>query len=125
MKDGITRPQVAVAQPLGHPDTDSHQQTTADSIYVYFEKLLDERADVRRDDLMSHFLDAEVEGERLTRDEIVDIGFQLLIAGLDTVTAALDCSFGYLARHPDARRQTVEQTESIPSVRAELVRWQT
>jgi cytochrome P450 len=125
MKDGIIRPQVVVGQPLGHPDTDSHQQATADSIYAYFEKLLDERADARRDDLVSHFLDAEVEGERLTRDEIVDICFQLLIAGLDTVTAALDCSFGYLARHPDDRRQIVEHPESIPSVVEELLRWET
>ncbi|HKA93641.1 MAG TPA: cytochrome P450 [Acidimicrobiia bacterium] len=125
MKDGIIRPQVVVGQPLGHPETDRHQQATADAIYAYFEKLLDERAGVRRDDLVSHFLDAEVEGERLTRDEIVDIGFQLLIAGLDTVTAALDCSFGYLARHPDGRRQIVEHPESIPSTVEELLRWET
>src|SRR5437870_8491405 len=56
MKDGIIRPQVVVGQPLGHPDTDSHQQATADSIYVYFEPLLAERAGVRRDDLISHLL---------------------------------------------------------------------
>ena len=125
MKDGIIRPQVVVGQPLGHADTDSHQQATADSIYVYFEKLLDDRAGIRRDDLLSHFLDAEVEGERLTRDEIVDIAFQLLIAGLDTVTAALDCSFGYLASHPDDRRQIVQHPESIPNVVEELLRWET
>jgi cytochrome P450 len=125
MKDGIIRPQVVVGQQLGHPDTDRHQQSTADAIYAYFEKLLDERVGVRHDDLVSHFLDAEVEGERLTRDEIVDIGFQLLIAGLDTVTAALDCVYGHLARHAGDRRHIVEHPESISSVVEELLRWET
>jgi cytochrome P450 len=125
MKDGIIRPQVVVGQPLGHPDTDAYQQTIADSIYAYFENLLDQRAGVRRDDLLSHFLDADVDGDRLSRDEIIDIGFQLLIAGLDTVTAALDCFFGHLARHPDEQRLLVKHPESIPSVVEELLRWET
>jgi cytochrome P450 len=125
MKDGIIRPQVVVGQPLGHPDTDAYQQKIADSIYAYFETLLDQRAGVRRDDLVSHFLDVEVEGDRLSRDEIIDIGFQLLIAGLDTVTAALDCLFGFLAQHPDQQRQVVEHPESIPGVVEELLRWET
>lgn len=125
MKDGIIRPQVVVGQPLGHPETDAYQQEIADSIYAYFETLLDQRAGVRRDDLVSHFLDAEVEGDRLSRDEIIDIGFQLLIAGLDTVTAALDCLFGYLARHPDEQRRLVRHPESIPGVVEELLRWET
>jgi cytochrome P450 len=125
MKDGIIRPQVVVGQPLGHPDTDAYQQRIADSIYAYFETLLDQRTGVHRDDLVSHFLNAEVDGDRLRRDEIIDIGFQLLIAGLDTVTAALDCFFGYLAQHPDRQQQLVRHPGSIPDVVEELLRWET
>ena len=36
-------------------------------IYEYFEKVLDEREVERRDDLLQQFLDAEVDGHRLTR----------------------------------------------------------
>jgi cytochrome P450 len=125
MKDGIIRPQAVVGQPLGHPDTDAHQQATADSIYLYFEKLLAERGDDRRDDLISHFLDAEVEGERLTPDEIVDICFLFLIAGLDTVSASLECIFGHLAQHPESRRPFIEEPEKIPSALEEFLRWET
>ena len=100
MKDGIIRPNHVVGHDLGHPETDAYQQATADSIYEYFEALLDERASVRRDDLLSQFLDAEVDGDRLSRDDILDICFLFLIAGLDTVSASLDCFFGYLAEHP-------------------------
>ena len=69
--------------------------------------MLDEREAERRDDLLWQFLDAEVEGDRLSREDILDICFLFLIAGLDTVTASLDCMFAYLAQHPEQRRQLV------------------
>src|SRR5262245_50699366 len=125
MKDGIIRPNHVVGQDIGHPETDAYQQATADSIYEYFEGLLDERASVRRDDLLSQLLEAEVDGERLSREDILDICFLFLIAGLDTVSASLDCFFGHLAAHPDDRRQLIEDPDSIPQVVEELLRWET
>jgi cytochrome P450 len=125
MKDGIIRPQHVVGQPLGHSDTDTYQQATADSIYEYFEQVLDERADDRGDDLISLFLDAEVDGDRLSRNDILDICFNFIIAGLDTVSAALDCFFGYLARHPDQQKTIVADPDVIPRVVEELLRWET
>ena len=125
MKDGIIRPQHVVGQPLGHPDTEAHQQTTADSIYAYFEALLAQRGDDRRGDLISRFLEAEVDGERLSGDEIVDICFLFLIAGLDTVSASLDCIFGHLAQHPETRRHLVERPDGIPQAVEEFLRWET
>jgi cytochrome P450 len=125
MKDGIIRPDQLSGEPRGTPATDTLQQETADSIYAYFEELLDARADERHDDLVSRLLDAEVDGDRLGRTDILDICFLFLIAGLDTVSASLDCFFGYLAQHPDARRTIVERPENIPSVVEELLRWET
>jgi cytochrome P450 len=125
MKDGIIRPDQVAGEARGHPATETLQQETADSIYAYFEELLDERADVRHDDLVSRLLDAEVDGDRLGRTDILDICFLFLIAGLDTVSASLDCFFGYLAQHPDARREFVDRPENIPSMVEELLRWET
>jgi cytochrome P450 len=125
MKDGIIRPDHVVGRERGHPETDAHQQATADSIYDYFEGLLDERASLRRDDLLSQFLAAEIDGDRLNRDDILDICFLFLIAGLDTVSASLDCFFGHLAGHPEDRRRLVDAPELIPSMVEELLRWET
>ena len=125
MKDGVIRPDQVVGQPFGHPDVDALQQATADSIYAYFDALLDERAGTERDDLLTAFMTAEVDGDRLTRDDVVDICFLFLIAGLDTVTASLDCFFGRLAENPVARRQIVEDPGSIPGIVEELLRWET
>ncbi len=125
MKDGMIRPDAVVGHELGHPETEAHQQKTAESIYAYFEQLVDERATDLRDDLLSHFLRAEVEGDRLTHEEILDICVLFLIAGLDTVTASLDCFFGNLAEQPEARRKIVEEPDSIPAMVEEMLRWET
>jgi len=124
MKDGIIRPFLVTGEPRGSEVTDAYQQATADSIYEYFERLIDERGSTRGDDMLSHLLDVEVDGDRLTREEIVDIGFQFLIAGLDTVTAALDCFFGYLAQHPEHRKALVADPDAIPNAVEELLRWE-
>lgn len=125
MKDGVIRPDHVVGREFGHPETDALQQATADSIYAYFERVVDEREGERRDDLLSHFMHAEVDGDRLTREDIVDICFLFLIAGLDTVGASLDCFFGHLAQDTAARRRLVDDPDSIPTVVEELLRWET
>lgn len=125
MKDGVIRPDVVVGHEFGHPETEAHQQATADSIYEYFEQKLDERAGDEREDLLSHLLHAEVDGDRLSRDDVLDICFLFLIAGLDTVTASLDCFFGRLAQDPAARRKIVEDPDTIPAIVEELLRWET
>ena len=125
MKDGIIRPHLAVGVPWDSPEMHEHQQRTADSIYEYFDQLLDQRQAEPRDDLLSRFLEAEVDGDRLTREDILDICFLFLIAGLDTVSASLDCIFGYLVAHPDHRRQIVDDPSVVPSVIEELLRWET
>lgn len=124
MKDGIIRPFHVLGTSINDPRTQELRETSAASIYDYFNEVLDHRQANRRDDLLSHFLDAEVEGERLTRDEILDICFLLLIAGLDTVSASLDCFFRYLAEHPGKRAALVADPAISPAVVEELLRWE-
>ena len=125
MKSGIIRPNIVTGRPYGSREAQEHQQKTADSIYEYFSKVLVEREADRRDDILSSFLDATVDGHRLTHEDIVDICFLFLIAGLDTVTATLDCMFGYLANHPEQRKQIAENPSIIPTAVEELLRWET
>ncbi len=125
MKDGIIRPDQVLDEPYGSPTMIAYQKEIADSVYDYFNMVLDQRELERRDDLLSRFLDAEVEGHRFSREDILDICFLFLIAGLDTVTSTLDCMFSYLAQHPDQRRQLVDDPSLIPAVMEELLRWET
>ncbi|HET9075881.1 MAG TPA: cytochrome P450 [Acidimicrobiales bacterium] len=125
MKDGIIRPDRVTGTIPGHPDAIAHQKRTAASIYRYFERVLDERAAAPRPDLISGLLSAEIDGVRLSREEILDIAFLFLIAGLDTVTASLDCMFAFLAAHPGHRRRISEDPDVIPAAVEELLRYET
>ncbi len=124
LKDGIIRPQkVRPDLPL-----DQHLQVRRDSgheIYEYFRRTLDEREARPRDDMLTSLLHAEIEGEQLTRNEILDICFLLLLAGLDTVTATLGCNIAYLASNPEQRQRLVRDPALIPSAVEELLRWET
>ena len=124
MKDGIIRPHTVIGTRSNHPDAVEHRKRTAASIYTYFSEVLDERQRSPREDLLTRLLDIEIDGDRLTREEILDISFLFLIAGLDTVTAALDCIFAFLARHPGHRRTIVEDPGAIPAAVEELLRYE-
>jgi cytochrome P450 len=95
-------------------------------IHDYFNRLLDDRlgADDPGDDLLGWLLTTEVEGERLPRDDLLDILGLLMIAGLDTVAASLACFLSYLARHPVERRRLVADPSLWPSAIEELMRYE-
>ena len=125
IKDGIIRPDQVLGMTRDQPEVKQYQEGVAQQIYDYFNAVLDERETERRNDLLSRFLDAEVDGHSLTREDILDICFLFLIAGLDTVTSSLDCFFGYLATHPEQRQRIVDDEAVIPNVIEELLRWET
>ena len=74
-------------------------------LQAYFNDSLDAReaSGDPGDDMIGWLMTTEVEGDRLTRENILDILGFLMIAGLDTVAASLACMLSYFARHPDER----------------------
>ncbi|MGO9857623.1 MAG: cytochrome P450 [Acidimicrobiales bacterium] len=93
-------------------------------IYNYFTDLIEQRQKEPGDDIISRFLAAEVGGDKLSNEDILDIMFLFVIAGLDTVSDSLTCFFAFLAQHPAHRRQIVEEPSIIPSAVEELLRWE-
>ncbi|HET6874972.1 MAG TPA: cytochrome P450 [Acidimicrobiales bacterium] len=92
--------------------------------YEYFDKALDRIVADREEGLLLDLMEAEIDGERLTRDEIMDICYLFIIAGLDTVTDSLCCFFTFLADHPEHRRMIVDDPALIPNAVEELLRWE-
>jgi len=101
------------------------QQATGARMYDYFNALIDERIAHPTDDVMTQFVNHQVDGERLSREDILDIWFFLLIAGLDTVTDSLTCFWAFLATHPEHRRLLVDDPSLIPNAVEEMLRWET
>jgi cytochrome P450 len=126
IKDDIIRPQKRKGVPvLPLEEAAEIRKAAGRRIYAYFESAIEERALRPRGDLVSSLVHAEIDGERLERNEILDICFLLLLAGLDTVTATLGCSIAYLATHPEQRRRILDDPALIPGAVEELLRWET
>lgn len=127
LKDGVLRP--GYREGIDRSDEKAVVailDATAGRIYEYFQAFVDERrATSARDDIMGQVLDAEVDGRRLTDEEILDGCFLLLIAGLDTITNSLGLFYHQLAGRPDLRHQLSETPDVIPSAVEELLRWET
>ena len=121
MKEGIAR---------GHnkPTFEEQAQARMDAgrdCYEYFDTALDRIKADHVDGLLYDLLHAEVDGVRLTRDEIMDICYLFIIAGLDTVTDSLCCFWAYLAENDEHRRRIVADPGIVPAAVEELFRWET
>jgi cytochrome P450 len=126
MKDGIIRPHKFL--PPGSTDlakADEIRITTSQRMYAYFEDEIARRSAHPKQDLLGDLLTAEIDGRKLEHNEILDICYLMLMAGLDTVTATLGCNIAYLAANPDQRRRLVENPDLIPAAIEELLRWET
>ncbi len=77
------------------------------------------------DDFMSRLISMEADGVRLSHDEVLDVLWLFVIAGLDTVTSSLSSMFAWLAEHPSERRRLVEEPSVIPAAVEELMRYLT
>jgi cytochrome P450 len=120
LKDGIIRPPVTT-----NAEREAYTAKVGERVYAVLQEAIDQRVEERQDDILSMFLDAEVDGHRLTNDDILDIGYLFFIAGLDTVTSSLDCMLSYLAQHPERRQQLVDDPSLIQHAIEEMLRWET
>ncbi|MCM0622634.1 cytochrome P450 [Nocardioides bruguierae] len=78
------------------------------------------------DDLLTALVQAEIDGERLSDDEIVSFFGLLMIAGNDTTRQSTSHGVLALARHPEQRAWLLEDLdERLPGAVEEIVRWAT
>ena len=125
LRDGVLHPEKV--DPAAATDLDARITVTkagGQAIYRYFTEIVAMRRKEPTGDLVSRLIASEVDGARLTDDELLDILFLMLIAGLDTVSDSLTCFFAFLATHPDQRRQIAADPSIIPAAVEELLRWE-
>ena len=97
-------------------------KTTATEVYAYFDTLLDHRIAKPADDLATRLVQAEIDGVPLTRNEMLDVLFLQMAAGLDTVTATLDCIITRLAKDADLQKAARGEPEKMRQIVEELLR---
>jgi cytochrome P450 len=120
-KDAVIRPQGGTMEEMMDYARQAGKQT-----YEYFDSLLNRReaSEQHPQDLLAELSAAEVDGQRLTRLQLLDITYLLMIAGLDTVVSSLSCLLAWLAEHPDERRWIIEDPARWPGAIEELMRFQ-
>src|SRR4029453_7605581 len=99
-----------------------HTIQAATNIYAEFSKLLAERRVARRDDLMSALLDAELDGQQLSEEDLLGFCFTLIVAGNDTTTNLIANGAVQLAEHPEQRALLVRQPSAIANAVEEMLR---
>jgi cytochrome P450 len=125
LRDGILHPEkFDPAAPWDLELRAKIANATGARLYEYFGELIARRQEEPADDLISHLLASEIDGDRLTPEEIMDIFYLFMVAGLDTVGDALTCLFAHLAQHPERRQLIVDDPQLIPAAVEELLRWE-
>jgi cytochrome P450 len=90
---------------------------------AYFADLLARRRKNPGDDVLSLVVQSEVEGGRLTDQEIKDFWVVLLLGGIDNTTKLLGSMFWRLAWDKELRRRLVCHPDTIPTAVEEFLRY--
>jgi cytochrome P450 len=89
----------------------------------YLAGLLEERRREPRDDLLSTLTAAEVDGERLTPQDILGFFQLLLVAGNETTTNLVNNAILCLIEHPEQLARLRADRELLPSAIEEVLRY--
>ncbi len=90
---------------------------------AYMMRTIAERRSDPADDLVSTLIHSAVDGEALSDQEIVNESLLILIGGDETTRHVLSGGMEQLLRHPDQRRELVDDPDTIPLAMEEMLRW--
>jgi len=92
-------------------------------MFGYFVRLVTERREERRDDLISVLTGAEMDGETLTDEEILYFCYLLILAGNETTRNAISGGMLALFEHPAERARLAADAALLPTAVEEILRW--
>ena len=99
----------------GHPDNNE--------LFHYFSDLLEERKHQPQADLMSSLLAAEEDGAHLTREEILFMCLEMMMAGNVTTTMLLSYALNRFSQHPEIYEALRADPSLIPGALEETLRY--
>jgi cytochrome P450 len=102
----------------------SHADKSAglSDVFDYLQKVVDERYDAGGSDVISKIAQYSSGGERLSKEKVVGISVNLLLAGLDTAGSMLGFIVRHLAQNEQLRRELAAHPDRIERASGELIR---
>jgi cytochrome P450 len=91
----------------------------------YFADMVADRRHIARDDLTSALVEADLEGDRLSDDEIISFLFLMTVAGNETTTKLLSNAWYWGWRFPDERAKVLAEPARVPDWVEETLRYDT
>jgi cytochrome P450 len=101
---------------------DEEREAMFAELDAYMDAQIDDHIARPRDDLTSFLIDAEIGGDKLSREHIRGTMILLMIAGIDTTWSAIGASLWHLAQHPGDRRRLAAEPELMGTAVEELLR---
>ncbi len=97
--------------------------TAGEALTQLMDDVAESKVGVESEDLTSILVNAEVDGERLTRAELASFFILLVVAGNETTRNSISWGLVYLTDHPDQRRIWTDDFETVgTSAVEEIVR---
>jgi cytochrome P450 len=98
-------------------------KTASDELDLYVRAMIEDRRNKPANDLLSHMIAAEEEGDRLSTDELVMMSEAVLMAGTDTTRNQLACAVALFTDHPEQWALLAAQPELAPRAVEECMRF--
>ena len=95
------------------------------NLIVYYQEMVAERRKKPTDDLTTALLEAEIDGDRLTDDEILGFMFLMVIAGNETTTKLLANAAFWGHKNPDQLTSVYADPSRVPLWVEETLRYDT
>ncbi len=105
------------------PEDQAELLQTRRELRAYFSEVLEQRREKPGDDLISSFVKAQVEEDRLTPEEMLAFCLLLLTAGHETTTGLIGNATLALARHPNQADELREDPDLLPGAVEEFMRY--
>ncbi|MFI2337085.1 cytochrome P450 [Nocardia rhamnosiphila] len=95
------------------------------NLVVYYSDMVAQRRENPTDDLTSALLGAEIDGDRLTDDEIIGFMFLMVVAGNETTTKLLGNALYWAGHNPAEYAKVAADPERVPDWVEETLRYDT
>jgi cytochrome P450 len=105
------------------PEALAKELAAVEAMRAYFVERVEERRRKPREDLLSALVAAELEGSRLTFDEMLQMLVLLLVAGNETTRNLIANAVYTLIEYPESERQLRAHPEHVPGAVEEVLRF--
>ena len=107
-----------------NPDRASRTVKCVEEMTAYFREAIHHQKQHPRDGLISSFINAEIDGDRLTEEEIIANSIVTMVGGQETTTNLIGNGILSLLRYPDQMQRLRDDSSLIPSAVEELLRYE-